>query len=118
MQKLHHKGMGPPLTGNNGGSPLSNNQNMGGFGSPASHGMVSIPTQTIMSNPAHMTPEVGPVGLSNSDGLRSLFLSDVQLQAVDAKASLHRNEITFGGTTTTTTSTTLSTTVLRESVWA
>jgi len=24
MQKLHHKGMGPPLTGNNAGSPLSN----------------------------------------------------------------------------------------------
>lgn len=24
MQKLHHRGMGPPLTGNNAGSPLSN----------------------------------------------------------------------------------------------
>ena len=24
MQKLHHKGMGPPMSGNNGGSPLSN----------------------------------------------------------------------------------------------
>jgi hypothetical protein len=69
-------------------------QTMSGFGSPMSPGM----TPAMMNNPVHMTPEVGPVGFSTSwTGWCLLFLSDAQLQAVDAKASPQGNETTYVG---------------------
>lgn len=67
-------------------------QNMTGFATPMSPGMVSIQTTAMMNNTVHMTPEVGPVGLSNSwTGWCSFFLLDAQLQAVDAKAPSQGN---------------------------
>ena len=55
-------------------------QSMTGFGSPMSPGMVSMQAPVMMNNAMHMTPEVGPVGLSSSwTGWYSLLLSDAKL---------------------------------------
>jgi len=57
-----------------------------------------IPAPTMMNNPVHMTPEVGPIWFPSSwTGWHSLLLPDVQLQAVDAKASPQGNGATSHG---------------------
>jgi len=95
------QGGGPPGPQNMQNGMIRQPMNMayqsmvGGFGPPMSPGMVSIQTPGMMNTPMHMTPEVGPVGLSSSwTGWYSLPLLDAKLQAVDAKTSPQRNGAT------------------------
>jgi collagen type III alpha len=58
MQKLHHKGVGPPLTGNNAGSPLSNPPQTAG-GMPFNAGSMN-PATAIKPVGGMMPPPPSP----------------------------------------------------------
>jgi hypothetical protein len=58
MQKLHHKGVGPPLTGNNAGSPLSNPPQTAG-GAPFNAGSMN-PATAIKPVGGMMPPPPSP----------------------------------------------------------
>src|ERR1700753_214431 len=58
MQKLHHKGMGPPLTGANAGSPLSNPPQTAG-GTPFNAGSMN-PATAIKPVGGMMPPPPSP----------------------------------------------------------
>ena len=73
MVPYNPQGGGPPGPQNMSNGMIRQPMNMGGYqtmtgfgGSPMSPGMGSIPTPSMMNNPVHMTPEVGPVGFSSS----------------------------------------------------
>lgn len=63
MQKLHHKGVGPPLTGNNTGSPLSNPPQTAG-GTPFNAGSMN-PAAAIKPVGGMMPPPPSP-GISKA----------------------------------------------------
>ena len=63
MQKLHHKGMGPPLSDNNTGSPLSNPPQTAG---PAPFNLASTNTATAIKPVGGMMPPPPSPGISNA----------------------------------------------------
>jgi len=63
MQKLHHKGMGPPMSGNNAGSPLSNPPQTAG---PASFNAGSMNPATAIKPVGGMMPPPPSPGMNKA----------------------------------------------------